>query len=97
MRPPKQEDEEKMVEALESSNKGSAELRGVYDFLCVSKAVSAHFPDGRYKGCDLQNRQVLEGQLTRELFWNAGMLNKGYCGIVTMEGEAVSFEEVPFR
>jgi len=79
---------------LKNENRGNSDLASVYDEIGVRKAVSGHFHESGHRANDRNGNHVEEGEEVDELFWNSGWLDNGQTGILTVEGEKVSYQNI---
>ncbi len=79
---------------LKKENRGNEDLRDLYQELGITKAVTGHFHESSHRANDANGDHVEPGILTDNLFWNSGHLDRGYTGILTVDGEYVSYENV---
>ncbi|MGV8152613.1 MAG: metallophosphoesterase [Candidatus Nanoarchaeia archaeon] len=79
---------------IKKENRGNKDLRDLYEELGVRKAVSGHFHESSHRANDRQGNKVRAGEFVDELFWNSGHLSAGYTGILTVQGEKVSYRNV---
>ena len=63
----------------------------------ITKAVSGHFHESGHRAHDGEVNKVQEGQLVDELYWNTGELDLGQTGILTVEGNKVSYQNVQLQ
>jgi Icc-related predicted phosphoesterase len=75
-------------------NRGNEDLRKLYEELGITKAVSGHFHESSHRAHDSEGNPVAQNTLTTNLFWNSGHLDRGYTGILTVDGENVSYENI---
>ena len=75
-------------------NRGNENLRQLYTELEITKAVSGHFHESSHQAHDSKGIPVAQNTLTENLFWNSGHLDAGHCGILTVEKNKVSYENV---
>lgn len=75
-------------------NRGNADLAKLYQELGITKAVSGHFHDSGHRANDSQSNHVPEGKLVTDLFWNSGHLDVGQTGIITVDGERASYQNI---
>ena len=62
--------------------------------LSITKSVSAHFHESSGRANDLNGSHVSEGVFVNNLFWNAGHLDFGNTGILTVKGEEVYYRNI---
>jgi hypothetical protein len=82
---------------IRRENRGNADLKEIYEELGVRKSVTGHFHESSHRANDRMGNHVSEGQLVDELFWNSGLLDVGYTGILTVDGEKVSYQNVKLQ
>lgn len=80
--------------ALKKENRGNEDLAKIYDELGITKAISGHFHESSHRAHDSQGNNVPEGTLVEELFWNSGHLDQGYTGVLTVQGNKVSYKNI---
>jgi len=79
---------------LRRENRGNNDLAQLYHEIGVRKAVSGHFHEASHKAHDVRCNNVPQNTFVNELFWNSGHMDKGHCGILTVRGEEVSYQNV---
>lgn len=79
---------------IKKENSGNADLAKLYRELGITKAISGHFHESGHRANDNNGNHVPEGQLVKELYWNSGYLDAGQTGILTTDGENVSYQNV---
>lgn len=80
--------------SLKRENRGNEDLKTLYEELGVRKSVTGHFHESSHRANDRLGNHVNEGQLVNELFWNSGYLDTGHTGILTVDGEKVSYQNI---
>jgi len=78
----------------QKENRGNEDLKSLYEELGINKAVSGHFHESGHRANDGQSYPIKEGELVRELFWNSGYLDVGETGILTVNGNQVSYQNI---
>jgi hypothetical protein len=76
------------------ANRGNEDLTGLYNELGITKAVSGHFHESGHRACDGEGNHVEEGKMVNKLFWNSGHLDVGQTGILSVDGEKVSYRNI---
>ncbi len=79
---------------IKKENRGNEDLKKLYEELGITKSVSAHFHESSVRASDLNGNKVPQDVFTKELFWNAGHLDSGSTGILTVRGEEVSYKNL---
>jgi Icc-related predicted phosphoesterase len=79
---------------IKRENRGNEDLKTLYEELGVRKSVTGHFHESTHRANDRNGNHVNEGELVNELFWNSGLLDAGHTGILTVDGEKVSYQNV---
>lgn len=79
---------------IKKENRGNQDLRNLYEKLGITKAVSGHFHESGHRANDSKGNPVQENQPVNELFWNTGHLDIGQTGILTVEGDKVSYRNI---
>lgn len=79
---------------IRKENRGNEDLRDLYAKLGVRKAVSAHFHESSHRAHDSNAVIVPENTFVEELFWNSGHGDRKQFGILNVDGERVSYENV---
>jgi len=82
---------------FKNENRGNADLSKLYEELGITKAVSGHFHESGHKAHDSSVNAVKEGELVDELYWNSGQLDLGMTGILTVDGNRVSYRNVQLK
>ncbi len=80
--------------AIKKENRGNKDLKNLYEELGITKAVSGHFHESSHRAHDSDGNPVPQNTLTTNLFWNSGHLDNGHTGILTVDGERVSYENM---
>ncbi|MBI2449444.1 hypothetical protein HYV49_04055 [Candidatus Pacearchaeota archaeon] len=80
--------------AIKKENRGNEDLKKLYDELGITKSVSGHFHESSHRANDRDGSHVNEGEYVTELFWNSGHLDAGHTGILTVNGEQVSYRNI---
>ncbi len=80
--------------ALKRENRGNKDLAKLYDELGITKSVTGHFHESSHRANDKNSSHVPENTYVTELFWNSGHLDRGYTGILTVDGEKVKYQNV---
>jgi Icc-related predicted phosphoesterase len=80
--------------SIKKENRGNADLAKLYQELGITKAVSGHFHESGHRANDSESRPVEEGKLVTDLFWNSGHLDIGQTGILTVDGEKTSYQNI---
>ena len=83
--------------SIKRENRGNEDLEKLYDELGITKSVSAHFHESSHRANDRNGNHVNEGEYVTELFWNSGHLDRGHTGILTVDGERVSYRNINLR
>ena len=81
---------------IRKENRGNEDLKEIYEEIGVKKAVSAHFHESSHRAHDSSGNSVLEDTFVDDLFWNAGHGDAGRVGVLTVDGEKVSYRNVCF-
>ena len=79
---------------LKTENRGSVDLKKLYEQLGITKAVSGHFHESSHRANDLKGKHVKEGRFVKDLFWNSGFLDAGHCGILTVKENKVKYQNI---
>ncbi|VVB83928.1 Uncharacterised protein [uncultured archaeon] len=79
---------------LKKENRGNEDLKNLYEELGIRKSVTGHFHESSHRANDRKGNHVNEGELVNELFWNSGYLDIGHTGILTVDGEKVSYQNI---
>lgn len=77
-----------------NENRGNKDLKNIYEELGITKAVSGHFHESSHRAHDSKGNFIPENTSTKELFWNSGHADRGLAGILTVNGEEVSYENI---
>ena len=72
-------------------------MRDVYEELGINKAVSGHFHEASHRANDSYGNHVEEGKKVTDLFWNSGHLDIGHTGILTVDGEQASYQNIDLK
>lgn len=80
--------------SIRKENRGNWDLKELYEKLGIKKAVSGHFHESGHRANNCAGQHVTEGKLVDELFWNSGCLDNKQTGILTVNGEQVSYENI---
>ncbi len=83
--------------SLRKENRGNEDLKGIYEELGITKAVSGHFHESGHRANDRNGNHVQEGKNVRELFWNSGYLDVGQTGILTVSGDEISYQNIQLK
>ena len=73
---------------LKKENRGSQDLKDIYEKLGIKKSISGHFHESGHKACDMNGNPVKDNELTDELFWNASYCDAGKVGILSIDGNS---------
>jgi len=79
---------------LKKENRGNEFLKQVFYKLGVTKAVSGHFHESVHRANDQLSNPVPPGTLVSELFYNASHADAGLFGVLTVNGELVSYQNI---
>ena len=79
---------------IRHENRGNEDLKELYQELGITKAVTGHFHESSHRANDSYGNHVPENTPTNDLFWNSGHLDRGYTGILTVDGENVSYQNI---
>jgi len=79
---------------LKRKNRGNEDLKTLYEELGIRKSVTGHFHESSHRANDRNGNHVNEGELVNELFWNSGYLDAGHTGILTVDEEKASYQNV---
>jgi hypothetical protein len=79
---------------IKNENVGSECLAQFIHERGITKAVNGHIHEASHRAHDVRCNNVPENQFTNELFWNSGCMDKGHCGILTVRGEEVSYQNI---
>ncbi|MCH8945461.1 MAG: hypothetical protein IIA85_00890 [Nanoarchaeota archaeon] len=79
---------------LKRENRGNEDLRDLYEEIGITKAVTGHFHESGHRANDRNGNHVQEGAYVNDLFWNSGHLDVGQTGILTVNGNKVSYENI---
>jgi len=82
---------------LKNENSGNKELKKLYESTGIKKAVSGHFHESGHRAHDENENPVKEGEMVNELFWNAGYLDEGQTGILTVKENKVSYQNINLK
>ena len=77
-----------------NENRGNEDLKNLYDELGIRKAVSGHFHESSHRAHDSNGIIVPQNTFVNDLFWNSGHLDKGLTGILTVNGNNVSYQNI---
>jgi hypothetical protein len=75
-------------------NRGNENLKDLYEKLGIKKAVTGHFHESVHRAHDSKCSPIQHGQKTKELFWNASYLDGNKLGILEVEDNLVSYENI---
>ncbi len=79
---------------IKHENRGNEDLKDLYEELGITKAVTGHFHESSHRANDSNGNHVLQNTPTTDLFWNSGHLDRGYTGILTVNEENISYENI---
>ena len=79
---------------IKHENRGNEDLKNLYEELGITKAITGHFHESSHRANDSNSNHVPENTPTNDLFWNSGHLDRGYTGILTVDGENVSYQNI---
>lgn len=82
---------------LKKENRGNKDLMDLYNEIGIVKAVSGHFHESSHRANDCNSEHVKEGEFVNELFWNSGHFDAGCVGILTVNGEKASYQNVKLQ
>jgi Icc-related predicted phosphoesterase len=82
---------------VKKENRGNEDLKNLYEEIGVRKAVSAHFHESSHRAHDSKGNPVRENTAVDDLFWNSGHLDRGYFGILSVDGERVSYRNLNLK
>lgn len=82
----------------QKTNRGNADLKKVYDETGLTESglafPSAHFHESSHRAHDSNGKTINQHTLVRGLYWNSGHGDRGLCGILTVDNDKVSYENV---
>ncbi len=79
---------------IKRENRGSKDLKSLYEELGINKAVSGHFHESGHRANDSHGNHVSEGNLVNELFWNSGHLDSGQTGILRVKDGKLAYQNI---
>jgi hypothetical protein len=79
---------------IKHENRGNKDLKELYEELGITKAVTGHFHESSHRANDSNNNHIPEHTPRNDLFWNSGHLDKGYTGILIVDGENISYQNI---
>ncbi|MGV8142685.1 MAG: metallophosphoesterase family protein [Candidatus Pacearchaeota archaeon] len=79
------------------ANRGNVDLKTVYDHLGVTKAVSGHFHDASHRANDLASKPVAEGRMVDELFYNSGIADRGFAGVLVVNDTKARYHNIKVK
>lgn len=79
---------------LKRENRGSEDFALVYPKIGILKAVNGHFHESSQRAHDVKGNDVPQEKFVNELFWNSGWMDKKHCGILTVRGEEVAYQNI---
>ena len=79
---------------LRKENRGNEDLKNICNEIGIKKAISGHFHESSHRANDSNSLHVDEGKLVEELYWNAGCLDMGCAGLLSVSGERVKYQNV---
>lgn len=83
--------------SLRTENRGNEDMKDLYEDLGIRKGVTGHFHESVGRAHDMNCVPVVEGELSRELFWNASYLDGLKAGILSVEGEKAAYQNVDLK
>ena len=88
---------DKMGFKFKIENRGNEHLKEMYKKLGITKAVSGHFHESGHQANDSKGNKIPQGTFTPELFWNSGYGDAGQCGILNVDRNKVSYENLKLK
>jgi Icc-related predicted phosphoesterase len=82
---------------MKRENRGNTDLRDLYDELGITKSVTGHFHESVHRANNRLSQHVPEGEMVDSLFWNASYLDGMKAGVLSVDGEKVSYQNVDFN
>lgn len=79
---------------IKRENRGNVNLKEFYQKLGIKKSITGHFHESVHKATDSEGKQVEEGVLGDELFWNASYLDRAKAGLLTVRDGKVEYRNV---
>ena len=79
-----------------TGNRGNKELSELLGILGVKKVISGHFHESGGRAHDSQEKPILPGVATNELFWNVGQVDQGRCGLLYVGRNDVTYKNIDF-
>ena len=78
-------------------NRGNEDLEKVLDETGISKNITGHFHESAGRAHDKSYNPIPENKFVKELYWNASCLDRGIIGILTVNGEEVSYKNINLK
>ena len=79
---------------ITKENRGNEFLQKLYEELGITKSVSGHFHESGHRAHDEKENLVEEGKMVMGLFWNSGHFDAGQTGILTVNGNEASYQNI---
>ncbi len=79
---------------IKNEDRGNRDLEEIMKELGIKKQVTGHFHESAQRAHDLKCNPVEQGNFTDELFWMASYLDGLKVGILTVDGNKVSYENI---
>lgn len=81
---------------FKEDNRGSQEMKEIFEKLGIKKAINGHFHESAHRANDLKENHVPENEWIDELYWNASAVVRGRIGILEVLSNEVMYKNLHF-